>query len=110
MTIIFGNLAATNAKIDALTARIATLEALIRTTNTIGMTIMTTQAELAASIEAISAQVTKVSGEINGKIAALEAALTQSGAVPLTANQQAALDSLTATVNALDAIVPDAVV
>lgn len=102
MTIVFGNLAATNAKIDALTKAVSNLNSLVKT-------LMTTQAELGAAIEAISAQLTKVSGELKGKIAALETALTNAGAVPLTATQQVALDSLTATLNDLDAIVPDAV-
>lgn len=67
---------------------------------------MSTQTELAASINAVKDQLAKVGTEINGKIAELTAALDNAGAV--SPEVQDAIDGLKAAAQSLDDIVPDA--
>jgi len=67
--------------------------------------IMAKLNELATTLAALDAQLGKAKDEIIAKIAELQAALTD---VELPADAQAALDSLTAKVQALDDVVPDA--
>jgi hypothetical protein len=64
--------------------------------------------ELYAIINAMPAQMTKIKDEINGKIADLEAALAQMDVVP--DDVAASIDALKSSADALDGIVPDAVV
>lgn len=68
--------------------------------------IMTTQAEFALQIEALTAQNDKARAEVLGKIADLQAALDAAGTVDPAV--LAAFDSLKASVQADDDIVPDA--
>jgi len=67
--------------------------------------IIMENAELYALIQALPAQMEKVKTEITGKIEDLELAI--SGGVP--SEVVAALDTVKASLDALDAIVPDAV-
>ena len=62
--------------------------------------------ELSVAIAALSTQLTKVQGEILGKIAALEAALVD---VELPEDAVTALDGLRVGVQSLDDVVPDVV-
>ena len=71
--------------------------------------IMTTQAELAATLATVSTQVAKIGTETQGlidKVAALEAALASAGEV--SAEVQAAVDALKAQVQVVDELVADA--
>ena len=62
--------------------------------------------ELATTLAALDAQLGKAKDEIVAKIAELQFALTD---VEIPADAQAALDSLTSKVQALDDVVPDVV-
>lgn len=71
--------------------------------------IMSTQAELAASLSNVSAQVAKIGTETAGlqaKVAELEAAIAAAGNT--TPEVDAALDALKAQVRAVDDLVADA--
>lgn len=71
--------------------------------------LMATQAELAATLGTVSAQVAKIGTEtqsILDKVAALEAALATQGEV--SAEVQAAVDALKAQVQVVDDLVADA--
>lgn len=63
--------------------------------------------EISTAITALSEQLTKVQGEIIGKIEALETALTD---VDLPEDAVDALNALRGNVQAMDDIVPDVVV
>lgn len=67
---------------------------------------MATQAELAAQLTAIRDQLAKASGEIQARVAALEAAIVAAG--NSTPEVDAALDSVRAIAQALDDLNPDA--
>jgi hypothetical protein len=71
--------------------------------------IMKTQAELAADLQAVTAQVAKVGEEVVktlDKVADLEAVLQEQGQV--TPELQAAFDALKAQVVVVDDLIPDA--
>lgn len=68
--------------------------------------IMSTQAELRAELESLTAQNEKAKGEILGKIADLEAAIENAGNT--TPEVDAALTALKTSVQGTDDIVPDA--
>jgi hypothetical protein len=67
---------------------------------------MSSQAELAASLDALAAQAEKAHDEIVTKIAALEDALANAGST--SPEVDAALEALKAQVQGLDDIEPDA--
>lgn len=69
-------------------------------------TIMATQEEEAAKLNALSAQLQKANDEIQKAIADLKAAIAAGGAT--SAEVDAATEALTAKAQALDDIVPDA--
>jgi seryl-tRNA synthetase len=73
-----------------------------------GDNIVATQAELQAQLNKVGDQLTKASGEIVAKIQVLTDAVAAAGNV--TPEVQAAADALTTLGQALDDIVPDAVV
>lgn len=67
--------------------------------------IMTTQAELAAELSALKAQVDKVRAEVTEKVQSLEDALNAAGTV--SPEVEAALADLKASVQAADDLNPD---
>lgn len=62
--------------------------------------------QIALALDALNVQLLKVADEINGKLAELQEALDAQGEVP--ENVQDLLNSIQATVDSLDSIVPDA--
>lgn len=62
--------------------------------------------QIALALDALNVQLLKVADEINGKLAELQEALDAQGEVP--ENVQVLLNSIQATVDSLDSIVPDA--
>ncbi len=69
--------------------------------------IMSTQAEAAAALAALAAQVDKAKAEVLAKIAELQAAADAAGAV--TPELQAAIDAVGVAAQGIDDVVPDAV-
>jgi ABC-type transporter Mla subunit MlaD len=68
--------------------------------------IMANQAELAAQLSAVSAQLAKASGEIVARVAALEQAIANAG--NSTPEVDAALEAVKQIAQALDDLNPDA--
>jgi hypothetical protein len=68
--------------------------------------LMSTQAELATQLLAVRDQLTKASAEVQARVAALEAAIANSG--NSTPEVDAALDAVKQIAQALDDLNPDA--
>jgi chromosome segregation ATPase len=94
-------------QLEAINGKLDTLLSLYHLLETKVNQIMATQAELAASLNKLSDQLTKIGGETTQLIADVAALKAQLANAPVSAELQAAFDKVAAQAQKVDDMVPD---